>query len=70
MFFVFFGFVSAYTVLYLGRPAHLCPTLSPLFAGSICCWRRRLGGGDSLFDIQVVADHIQVFGIEDRQVRS
>ena len=46
------------------------PTLPSLFAGSICCWRRRLGGGKSSFDIQLVADHIQLVGIDDRQVRS
>ena len=38
------------SVRYLRRPAHLLRRAASWFAGSICCWRRRLGGGDSSFE--------------------
>ena len=46
------------------------PTLPSLFAGSICCWRRRLGGGNFSFEFALCADLLALLGTGQRQVRS
>ena len=56
--------------VYLRRPAHLFSTLPSLFAGSICCWRRRLGEGKSSFEFRELADHFRGVGKGIWQVRS
>ena len=58
------------SVRYLRRPAHLLRRAASLFAGSIRCWRRRLGGGDSLFEFGQLWDRLGQVGIGFWQVWS